>query len=172
MASSISLAKLSRRLVVPATARRLLTSTDPTTTTTTTTRTMSTLPGRVASSTSLMTNRPRFLPITHHKPSSLHQEQRRDYLFLPVSWPEFKERFQRWVESPKNRTITVKLLLQDTQEAISKVSQRIKSQRIKAGKRRVIRRKQRAIKWKNRRLPRTFRQRPYRWLVQGRALVL
>ena len=68
-------------------------------------------------------------------------------MFLPTSWPELKERFQRWVESPKNRTITVKLLLQDTQEAISKVSQRIKSQRIKAGKRKVIRRKQRAIKW-------------------------
>jgi N-acyl-phosphatidylethanolamine-hydrolysing phospholipase D len=106
------------------------------------------LPGRVSSSTSLMTNIPRFSPTTSTHPSPYHHhQQRREYLFLPMSWPELKERFQRWVESPKNRTINVKLLFQDTQEAISKVSQRIKSQRIKAGKRRVIRRKQRAIKW-------------------------
>jgi N-acyl-phosphatidylethanolamine-hydrolysing phospholipase D len=93
-----------------------------------------------------MTNRPRLSPTSHH-PFIYHHQQRREYLFLPTSYPELKERFQRWIESPKNRTINVKLLLEDTQAAISKVSQRIKSQRIKTVKRKVIRRKQRAIKW-------------------------
>jgi N-acyl-phosphatidylethanolamine-hydrolysing phospholipase D len=149
MAASVSLA-MSRRLVPATACSRLPMHMHMHTTT----RTMSTLPGRMTSSTSLMTtNRQRLSPTYQHQ---IQHQQRREYLFLPVSWPEFKERFQRWIESPKNRTIKVKLLLQDTQEAISKVSnsyqrgvQRLKSQRIKAVKRRVIRRKQRNIKWKS-----------------------
>eukprot|EP00934_Nitzschia_sp_Nitz4_P000551 Nitzschia sp. Nitz4//scaffold84_size84139//43342//45303//NITZ4_005199-RA/size84139-processed-gene-0.83-mRNA-1//1//CDS//3329559036//551//frame0 len=49
------------------------------------------------------------LPLTNN--SLYHQQtQLRHYWFLPVSWAEFSERWQRWVEQTEQRWVRVKLL--------------------------------------------------------------
>jgi N-acyl-phosphatidylethanolamine-hydrolysing phospholipase D len=40
----------------------------------------------------------------------LQPQQRRSYWFIPVSWPEFVERFQRWIERTEQRIVRVTLL--------------------------------------------------------------
>ena len=39
-----------------------------------------------------------------------HRQSIRPYWYLPVSWQEFRERFQRWVEATEHRRIQVQLL--------------------------------------------------------------
>jgi N-acyl-phosphatidylethanolamine-hydrolysing phospholipase D len=38
------------------------------------------------------------------------QQQKRSYLFIPMSWPELKERAERWLEKTESRIIKVRLL--------------------------------------------------------------
>jgi N-acyl-phosphatidylethanolamine-hydrolysing phospholipase D len=60
----------------------------------------------------LLPNAPSMLLRQH--PHHQQQQQVRPYLYLPLSWEDFQERFQRWVERSEQRMVQVKLLRRDT----------------------------------------------------------
>lgn len=56
--------------------------------------------------------------------NSYQQLQLRHYLYLPVSWAEFKERWQRWVERTEQRFVEVKLITRRRQMTSRQQSRR------------------------------------------------
>jgi N-acyl-phosphatidylethanolamine-hydrolysing phospholipase D len=49
--------------------------------------------------------------------NALQFQQTRSYLYVPLSWQDIRERFQRWVESTEHRAIEVQLLSRKRLEA-------------------------------------------------------
>ncbi|KAG7370992.1 phospholipase [Nitzschia inconspicua] len=48
--------------------------------------------------------------LSHHHHHNINYTQRRTYLYIPLTWSEFKERFQRWMERAEERIVHVRLL--------------------------------------------------------------
>jgi hypothetical protein len=55
--------------------------------------------------------------------------QRREYLYIPLTWSELKERFQRWVERAEQRIVNVRLLDRKAIKALRQQSMELHSQK-------------------------------------------
>lgn len=60
-------------------------------------------------------------------------QQSRSYVFLPLSWQDFRERFQRWVESTEHRVVKVQLLSRSKLEQVTKRDKQLWSKIKKKG---------------------------------------